>query len=185
MAARDTLSSENEAFALARAPTDAEIQHRLARNLRPLPDGPLTYKYDTALRTPRAIFDHTSAELWTGPSHYKRSWTAGCSDSAPTGAGRSARAPGARPEGILWLASWRAERLERKRQMHHAHRRAAPRSGDRGQPVVDVGDVQVPSRTLPIIASKGSSMNLFFATVFGSRPGSPPLSQSSQHFRTV
>jgi esterase len=68
MAAQDTFSSEAEAFALARAanprPTDAAIRHRLAHNLRPLPDGTLTYKYDSALRTPRAIFDHTSAELW-------------------------------------------------------------------------------------------------------------------------
>ena len=68
MAAQNTFSSEDEAFALARAanprPTDAAIRHRLAHNLRPLPDGTLTYKYDTALRIPRAIFDHTSAELW-------------------------------------------------------------------------------------------------------------------------
>jgi pimeloyl-ACP methyl ester carboxylesterase len=68
MAAQNTFSSEDEAFALVRAanprPADATIRHRIAHNLRPLPDGTLTYKYDARLRTPRAIFDHTSAELW-------------------------------------------------------------------------------------------------------------------------
>jgi pimeloyl-ACP methyl ester carboxylesterase len=68
MAAQDTFGSEDEAFALARAanprPTDAAIRHRVTHNLRPLPDGTLTYKYDAALRTPRAIFDHTGVELW-------------------------------------------------------------------------------------------------------------------------
>jgi hypothetical protein len=41
------------------------------------------------------------------------------------------------------------------------------------------------SRTLPMTASSGSSTYLFFATVFGFRPGIPPVSQSSQHRRTV
>jgi pimeloyl-ACP methyl ester carboxylesterase len=68
MAAQDVFGSEDEAFALARAanprPADAAIRHRLRHNLRPRPDGTLTYKYDPALRVPRAIFDHTRAELW-------------------------------------------------------------------------------------------------------------------------
>jgi pimeloyl-ACP methyl ester carboxylesterase len=35
-------------------------------NLRPLPDGTLTFKYDKELRrNPRALFDHTKDELWT------------------------------------------------------------------------------------------------------------------------
>jgi pimeloyl-ACP methyl ester carboxylesterase len=68
LAANDVFGSENEAFAQARAanprPTDATLRHRVSHNLRPLPDGTLTFKYDKALRSPRAIFDHTQEELW-------------------------------------------------------------------------------------------------------------------------
>jgi esterase len=69
LAARDVFRSEDEAFAWARAanprPTDATIRHRVTHNLRPLPDGTLTFKYDKELRSnPRALFDHTRDELW-------------------------------------------------------------------------------------------------------------------------
>ncbi len=69
LAAKDTFRSEDEAFAQARAdnprPTDATLRHRVTHNLRPLPDGTLTFKYDKELRhNPRALFDHTREELW-------------------------------------------------------------------------------------------------------------------------
>ena len=68
LAANDVFGSEDEAFAQARAanprPTDATLRHRVSHNLRPLPEGTLTFKYDKALRSPRAIFDHTQEELW-------------------------------------------------------------------------------------------------------------------------
>jgi len=69
LAAKDVFSSEDEAFAQARAanprPTDATLRHRVTHNLRPLPDGTLTFKYDKELRrNPRALFDHTPDELW-------------------------------------------------------------------------------------------------------------------------
>jgi pimeloyl-ACP methyl ester carboxylesterase len=69
LAAKDVFSSEDEAFAQARAanprPTDATLRHRVTHNLRPLPDGMLTFKYDKELRrNPRALFDHTQDELW-------------------------------------------------------------------------------------------------------------------------
>jgi esterase len=69
LAANDVFSSEDEAFAQARAanprPTDATLRHRVRHNLRKLPDGTLTYKYDKELRrNPRALFDHTPDELW-------------------------------------------------------------------------------------------------------------------------
>ena len=68
MAANDVFESEDEAFARARAanprPTDATLSHRVSHNLRPLPDGTLTFKYDKALRSPGALFDHTQDELW-------------------------------------------------------------------------------------------------------------------------
>jgi esterase len=69
LAANDVFSSADEAFAQARAanprPTDATLRHRVRHNLRELPDGTLTYKYDKELRrNPRALFDHTPAELW-------------------------------------------------------------------------------------------------------------------------
>lgn len=69
MAARDVFRTEDEAFAQARAanarPADATLRHRVTHNLRRLPDGSFTYKYDKALRqNPRALFDHTPEELW-------------------------------------------------------------------------------------------------------------------------
>jgi esterase len=69
LAAQDIFSSEDEAFAHARAanprPTDATLRHRVTHNLRPLPDGTLTFKYDLELRrNPRALFDHTPMQLW-------------------------------------------------------------------------------------------------------------------------
>lgn len=69
LAAIDVFSSADEAFAQARAanprPTDATLRHRVTHNLRQLPDGTLTYKYDKELRrNPKALFDHTAAELW-------------------------------------------------------------------------------------------------------------------------
>ena len=69
LAARDIFASEDEAFAQARAgnprPSDANLRHRVTHNLRPLPDGTFTYKYDAELRrSPRAWLDHTPDELW-------------------------------------------------------------------------------------------------------------------------
>ena len=68
LAANDVFGSEDEAFAQARTanprPTDATLRHRVSHNLRPMPDGTLTFKYDKALRSPRALFDHTQDELW-------------------------------------------------------------------------------------------------------------------------
>jgi pimeloyl-ACP methyl ester carboxylesterase len=69
LAAKDIFSSQDEAFAHARAanprPADATLRHRVAHNLRELPDGTLTFKYDRELRrSPRALFDHTRDELW-------------------------------------------------------------------------------------------------------------------------
>jgi pimeloyl-ACP methyl ester carboxylesterase len=69
LAAQDTFRSQDEAFAHARAanprPTGATLRHRVTHNLRELPDGTLTFKYDKELRRrPRALFDHTQDELW-------------------------------------------------------------------------------------------------------------------------
>jgi pimeloyl-ACP methyl ester carboxylesterase len=69
LAANDVFSSADEAFAQARAanprPTDATLRHRVTHNLRLLPNGTLTFKYDKELRrNPRALFDHTPDELW-------------------------------------------------------------------------------------------------------------------------
>ena len=68
LAAKDTFSSEDEAFARARAsnprPTDDRLRHRVSHNLRMLPDGTLTFKYDKALRDPRNLFDLTIAQRW-------------------------------------------------------------------------------------------------------------------------
>jgi pimeloyl-ACP methyl ester carboxylesterase len=69
LAARDIFSSEDEAFAQARAvnprPTDATLRHRVRHNLRAQPGGTLTFKYDSALRrNPRALFDLTRDQLW-------------------------------------------------------------------------------------------------------------------------
>lgn len=60
LAAKNTFSSEDEAFAQARAgnprPTDDRLRHRVSHNLRTLPDGTLTLKYDQALRDPGNLF---------------------------------------------------------------------------------------------------------------------------------
>src|SRR5580704_6840725 len=53
LASSDVFASEDEAVAHARAanprPTDESLRHRVSHNLRPLPDGTLTYKWDKAL----------------------------------------------------------------------------------------------------------------------------------------
>ena len=68
LAAKDTFSSEDEAFAQARAsnprPTDDRLRHRVSQNLRMLRDGTLTFKYDKALRDPRNLFDLTVEQRW-------------------------------------------------------------------------------------------------------------------------
>jgi esterase len=69
LASKDIFNSADEAFAQARVansrPTDATLRHRVTHNLRPLPDGTLTYKYDRELRrNPRVLFDHTKDQLW-------------------------------------------------------------------------------------------------------------------------
>lgn len=68
LAAKDTFSSEDEAFTQARAsnprPTDDRLRHRVSHNLRKLPDGTLTFKYDKALRDPRNLFDLTVEQRW-------------------------------------------------------------------------------------------------------------------------
>jgi esterase len=69
LARRDVFGSEDEAVAHARAanprPTDESLRHRVAHNLRPLPDGTLTYKWDRALRDRGAIGDGLGpAERW-------------------------------------------------------------------------------------------------------------------------
>ena len=68
LAAKDTFSSEDEAFARARAsnprPTDDRLRHRVSHNLRMLPDGTLTFKYDKALCDPRNLFDLTVEQRW-------------------------------------------------------------------------------------------------------------------------
>ncbi len=68
LAAKDTFSSEDEALAQARAsnprPTDDRLRHRVSHNLRRLPDGTLTFKYDKALRDPRNLFDLTAEQRW-------------------------------------------------------------------------------------------------------------------------
>ena len=68
LAANHVFSSEDEAVAQARAvnprPTYEALRHRVRHNLRSLPDGTLTFKYDDALRERGAIFDRSTAELW-------------------------------------------------------------------------------------------------------------------------
>jgi len=68
LAANHVFGSEDEAFAQMRAvdprPKDEALRHRVRHNLRRLPDGALTWKYDDALRVPGAIFDRTAAERW-------------------------------------------------------------------------------------------------------------------------
>ncbi len=65
----DVFASEEEAVARARAanarPTDADLRHRVVHNLRRLPNGTLTFKWDKALRDGTAIRDEpTVAERW-------------------------------------------------------------------------------------------------------------------------
>ncbi len=69
LAAKDTFSSEDEAFAQARAsnprPTDERIRHRVSHGLRTLPDGTVTFKYDKVLRDDaRNLFDLTVEQRW-------------------------------------------------------------------------------------------------------------------------
>jgi esterase len=69
MASSDVFASEDEAFAQARAanprPTDEALRHRVRHNLRSLPDGTLTFKYDKALRSqPTAWLELTADQLW-------------------------------------------------------------------------------------------------------------------------
>jgi len=68
LAATDIFSSEDEAFAQARAgnprPADGRLRHRVSHNLRTLPDGTLTFKYDKALRDPGNLFDLTAGQRW-------------------------------------------------------------------------------------------------------------------------
>ena len=68
LAAKRVFGSEDEAVAQARAfnprPADEALRHRVRHNLRRLPDGTLTFKYDDALRERGAIFDRSAAELW-------------------------------------------------------------------------------------------------------------------------
>ncbi len=68
LAAKSVFSSEDEAVTQARVfnprPTDEALRHRVRHNLRPLPDGTLTFKYDDALRERGAIFDRSTDQLW-------------------------------------------------------------------------------------------------------------------------
>ena len=69
MAESDVFASEDEAFAQARAanprPTDETLRHRVRHNLRSLPDGTLTFKYDKAFRSqPGAWLELTADQLW-------------------------------------------------------------------------------------------------------------------------
>jgi esterase len=68
LAANRVFGSEDEAVAQARAfnprPTEETLRHRVRHNLRSLPDGTLTFKYDDALRERGAIFDRSTAQLW-------------------------------------------------------------------------------------------------------------------------
>jgi esterase len=66
LAANDIFGSEDEAIAQARAanprPTDESLRHRVVNNLRELPDGTFTFKWDRALREPGAIGDGLSPD---------------------------------------------------------------------------------------------------------------------------
>jgi esterase len=68
MASSDVFASEDEAFAQARAanprPTDETLRHRVGHNLRSLPDGTLTFKYDKARLQPAAWLELTADQLW-------------------------------------------------------------------------------------------------------------------------
>jgi esterase len=69
LAANHVFGSEDEAVAQARVfnprPTDEALRHRVHHNLRSLPDGTLTFKYDDALRERGALSDRSTLELWT------------------------------------------------------------------------------------------------------------------------
>ena len=65
----DVFGSEDEAFEQARAanarPTDADLRHRVAHNLKELPDGKFTYKWDKALRDGSTqALDPSTEERW-------------------------------------------------------------------------------------------------------------------------
>jgi esterase len=66
LAASNVFGSQDEAVAQARAanprPTDEWLRHRVSHNLRPLPDGTVTFKWDKDLREPGAIGDGLSPE---------------------------------------------------------------------------------------------------------------------------
>jgi len=66
LASRNVFGSEEEAVANARAanprPTDEWLRHRVSHNLRPLPDGTFTFKWDKALREPGGIGDGLSPD---------------------------------------------------------------------------------------------------------------------------
>ena len=69
LAGPDVFASEDEAVAQARAanprPTDESLRHRVSHNLRQLPDGRLTFKWDKALRDGTAARDdHSVDERW-------------------------------------------------------------------------------------------------------------------------
>ncbi len=69
LAGPDVFDSEDAAVAEARAvnprPTDESLRHRVSHNLRPLPDGRLTFKWDKAMRDGTAARDdHTVDERW-------------------------------------------------------------------------------------------------------------------------
>jgi len=68
LAANDIFNSADEAAAQLRAintrASDEAIRHRVVHNLRPLPDGTLTFKYDRKLRDLGAIRDRSGDELW-------------------------------------------------------------------------------------------------------------------------
>jgi pimeloyl-ACP methyl ester carboxylesterase len=69
LAGPDVFGSEDEAVAQARAanprPTDESLRHRVSHNLRPRPDGHLTFKWDRALRDGTARRDdHSVEERW-------------------------------------------------------------------------------------------------------------------------
>ena len=137
MAESDVFASEDEAFAQARAanprPTDETLRHRVRHNLRSLPDGTLTFKYDKAFRSParRVARAHGrpalgglevgalpgAAGAWRGQPH-------------PRGRDRAAHA-GREPQCLLRLHSG-------LRSQHHAGppagpaRRAEPMASRRG-----------------------------------------------------
>ena len=69
LAGPDVFASEDEAVTQARAanprPTDESLRHRVSHNLRQLPDGRLTFKWDKALRDGSAArHDHSVDERW-------------------------------------------------------------------------------------------------------------------------